>query len=139
LHIRKDSNINMQEQQQQQAEGGHEALAIDGVLEKILDFTSQGCRLRSCSLVCTRWKAAASSVTAGKGVVSAKVSDAFMQWLCCQVTGPQSLTVHRGSLYREDGYSSIPSLQQLTRLELKNMTERPKLLSAVGNCMQVSW
>jgi hypothetical protein len=129
----------MQEQQlqKQQAQGGHEALYVNSVLANILGYTSQGCRLRTCSLVCTRWNSAASTVTAGKGVVSARASDALLQWLKRHGTGLRSLTVHRGSLHRNWQYNSLPDLHQLTRLELKNMTEQPKLLGAIGSCMKV--
>lgn len=68
--------------------------------------------------------------------MSARASDALLQWLKRHGTGLRSLTVHRGSLHRNWQYNSLPDLHQLTRLELKNMTEQPKLLGAVGSCMK---
>jgi hypothetical protein len=129
----------MQGQLKQQSQGAHEALSVDSVLDNILEYTSQRCRLRSCSLVSSRWNAAAILVTAGNGVVSASASDALLKWLRRHGTCLRSLTVSRGSFYRHDGYLSMPSLQHLTRLDLKNMTERPSLLGAVGNSLQVCW
>jgi hypothetical protein len=118
--------------------GGHEALSVDGLLENVLERLPKGFIIRSCSLVGTRWHAAAVYVTVRQGV-SATGSDGLLLWLCRHGTGLKSLTVSGGSLYHDQGYNSMDGLQQLTRLELMNMTERPQLLRAVGNSLKVSW
>jgi hypothetical protein len=134
----------MQEHQKPaRVSGADEVMSVDAVLENVLRHMPQGHRLHSCSLVCTRWKAAAlyMFVTSEQGVVAAAASHTFLRWLRRHGTGLRSLTVNGGSLYDDQlplqGYSSILGLHQVTRLELEGMRERPKLLSAIGNCMTV--
>jgi hypothetical protein len=110
-----------------------DALSLSGVLENILRFLPQDCRLTTCSLVCTAWRAAALSVTAEAGV-SARGSAALLAWLKLYGGSVQSLVIQGGSVGE---HSSLSGLHQLTRLELEAVTAQPPLLSTVGDNLQV--
>lgn len=57
--------------QQQQAAGYcPDALLLPCVLDRIMNFAPQNLRHLTCSLVCSKWRAAANRVTADFGVVA---------------------------------------------------------------------
>jgi hypothetical protein len=60
----------LQDQQQPRLKAEQVAFALNDVLENILCCLPQTFRLRVCSLVCTRWRAAALCATAQVGLVA---------------------------------------------------------------------
>jgi hypothetical protein len=124
-------------QQQQQSEGEHHALSLDGVVENVLRFLPQDHRLGSCSFVCTRWHAAAVAVTAEAGLLLPDCGPASEAWLQKHCSHLQALVVCTGSLCGSGDTSSIAGLHQLTRLELNSVTSKPALLKGIGDSMKV--
>lgn len=121
---------------QQQQDEEHHALCLDGVVENVLRFLTQKERFR-CSLVSSRWHAAAVAVTAEAGLLLSPCSSKAEHWLVKYGAELQALVVRNCSLCGNGDTNSIAGLQQLTRLELSSVTSRTGLLRAIGDSMQV--